>query len=86
MLKNFIAYLSDSVQFCQELTTLKIVFNGFDINNGSISKICEAVASILNRRKIRTLWIHTNNLRRCKKEDMIELFEMIDKAGVEITC
>jgi hypothetical protein len=86
MLKNFINYLSESVLECKELVSLKIVFNGFDVNDGSIQKICSAVGSILERKKIRTLWIHTNNLRHCRKEDFTNLFNIIDQAGVEISC
>jgi hypothetical protein len=86
MLKNFMEYLNDSLKECLDLTTLKIIFNGFDVNDGSIQRICSAVESILDRKKLRTLWIHTNNLRKCRKEDFVGLFNIIDRAGVEITC
>lgn len=86
MLKNFISYLVESVRECQDLVSLKIVFNGFDVNDGSIKRICNAVGPALERgRKLRSLWIHTNNLRHCKKDDLVDLFNLIDQAGVEIT-
>lgn len=67
------------------MVSLKIVFNGFDVQDGSIKRICNAVGPALERRKLRSLWIHTNNLRHCKKDDFVDLFNLIDQAGVEIT-
>lgn len=67
MLKNFMEYLIDAVRECTELTTLKIIFNGFDVNDGSIQRICAALEPALERKKLRTIWIHTNNLRKCSK-------------------
>lgn len=69
-----------------EVTTLKIIFNGFDINDGSIQRICQAIETIVHNKKLRTLWIHTNNLRKCRIEDFVQLFNIIDSAGGEITC
>lgn len=81
MLKNFMEYLRDALKECNELTTLKIIFNGFDVNDNSIIMICNAVESIMDRKKLRTLWIHTNNLRKCRIKDFEALFNIIDKAG-----
>lgn len=86
MLKNFISYLSDAVNECNELTSLKIVFNGFEVNDGSLFRIYKAVSSVLEKRKIRTLWIHTTNLRNCRKDDFVGVFNLMDQAGIEINC
>jgi hypothetical protein len=86
MLGNFMGYLNEALDACAEMTTLKIIFNGFDASDGSIERICQAVESIIERKKLRTLWIHTNNLRKCREKDFIALFNIIDKTGVDITC
>lgn len=35
---------------------------------------------------MRTLWLHTNNLRKCRIADLVQMFNIFDKAGAEITC
>jgi hypothetical protein len=47
MKTNFLKYLTDSVYHCQELMTLKIIYNGFDVNDDSLSRIYKAIRSIL---------------------------------------
>jgi hypothetical protein len=47
MLRNFMEYLTEAVRECSELTTLKIIFNGFDVNDGSIERIYQAVLPAL---------------------------------------
>ena len=86
MLRNFMEYLNDAVRECSELTTLKIIFNGFDVNDGSMERIYQAILPALSGKKLRTLWLHTNNLRKCRIEDLVQMFNIFDKAGVEITC
>ena len=86
MLKNFMEYLNDALRECTELNTLKIIFNGFDVDDGSIQRICQALKTVFQNKKLRTLWLHTNNLRKCRMEDFVELFNVIDNVGGEITC
>ena len=90
------------------MTTLKIIFNGFDVNvedgliksvdvedgliksvdvkDGSIERIYQAILTALKGKKLRTLWLHTNNLRKCRIEDFKQMFNIINWAGAEITC
>jgi len=39
MKDNFIQYLHEAVTACDNLTTLKVIFNGFDVSDGSLDKI-----------------------------------------------
>jgi len=86
MKTNFLKYLTDSVYHCQELMTLKIIYNGFDVNDDSLSRIYKAIRSILDRKKLKTLWLQTTNLRKCREEDLSEMFSLIDKCGIEMHC
>jgi hypothetical protein len=80
MKANFLSYLADAIQSCKNLITLKIVYNGFgvnekvvnakdandkELNDNSLIKIYEIVCSIIGKRNLKTLWIKTTNIRNC---------------------
>jgi hypothetical protein len=43
MKDNFIKYLSDALEYSKELITLKIIFNGFDVDDDSLSRILNKI-------------------------------------------
>ena len=86
MKDNFLKYLEDALKCSTEVMTLKIIFNGFDVNDGCLDRILKSVGEISGRQKLRTVWIQTTNLRICSRKDFQAIFALIDKLGGEITC
>jgi hypothetical protein len=65
MIVNFMSYLTEAINVCNEITTIKIILNGFDVSDKTIKRLCIAFGPLIDRKKLKTIWLHTTNLRNC---------------------
>lgn len=79
-------YLTEAIRLCKEITTIKIILNGFDVSDRTVKKICQALEQLADKKKLKTIWVHTTNLRNCSEDDIVDLFNLIDRCGLDITC
>ena len=69
MKQNFLEYLREVVKACPDLTTLKVIFNGFDISDHSLKRIIDSLKGVVGSGAIRNIHLLTTNLRNCHFDD-----------------
>lgn len=65
MIVNFMSYLTEAINVCTEITTIKIILNGFDVSDKTIKRLCNEFRPLIDRKRLKTIWLHTTNLRNC---------------------
>jgi hypothetical protein len=58
-------YLNEAISVCKDITTIKIILNGFDVSDRTIKKLTIGLEPLIERKKLKTIWVHTTNLRNC---------------------
>ena len=74
-----------ALERCTEVTTLKVIYNGFDVSDGSLRRVTEPIKRAVGT-KLRSVHLLTTNLRKCRHDDFQEVFELISDCGAQITC
>ena len=80
------SYLTEAINVSKDITTIKIILNGFDVSDKTLKRLCIAMEPLIDRKKLKTIWVHTTNLRNCAEDDIIDLFNLIDRCGLDISC
>ena len=71
-------YIKACMSQCEELSTFKLVLNGFDVADEYMQKVITLIIKALpDRKNISTIWIHTNHLTSCTKNDFIKMLELV---------
>ncbi len=58
-------YLIEAINYSKEITAIKIILNGFSVSDKIITRLCNALDPLIDRKRIKTIWVHTTNLRNC---------------------
>jgi Fe-S-cluster formation regulator IscX/YfhJ len=99
---KFREYLWESSHGCPELSSLKIIFNGFVVNSSDSEReeseevksqeehillnLLESVEDIVRKKKLKVFHFHTTNLRKCTLNDLTQLFNLINTLGSDDYC
>lgn len=59
------SYLKEAISVCNDITTIKIILNGFDVRDNTLKRVCHAMEPLIEKKKLKTIWVHTTNLRSC---------------------
>jgi hypothetical protein len=86
MKENFLKYLEDALNYNTELMTLKIIFNGFDVDDGCLGRILKCVGEMISNQRLKIVWIQTTHLRKCSSDDLWGMLELIDNLVCDLNC